>query len=256
MEWDWGHQRADWDAMWLLGGRWGVYVSGGNASRENACLEFHPDGCPPAYCRLEVTDIDRLLEAIRARVDSWWKTSIQARLCIQRSGGRCWLDTYRTVRQIVANDDVTISGPAGQEGLNEYIMTLVCSDPPPSPPPPSPIPIPHPHPHPDMEREFRSRNRGQWPPQYLLDIISQLPMLMVPIGHKYSPDYKRQARLSWSHCELLLMQEVPERVRQGYILPLNVYLNAFWQFTEAKLKHVIVEVVWAATTWRQYSYVI
>ena len=44
-------------------------------------------------------------------------------------------------------------------------------------------------------------------------------MLLVLVGHKGSPEseFKQQARMSWSHLELKLIQELPESVRQGYI---------------------------------------
>ena len=42
-------------------------------------------------------------------------------------------------------------------------------------------------------------------------------MLLVLVGHKHSPEYNLQARISWSYSELKVLQEVPESVRHGYI---------------------------------------
>ena len=42
-------------------------------------------------------------------------------------------------------------------------------------------------------------------------------MLLVLVGHKLSPEYKLQARISWSLLEVKLIRELPENVRQGYI---------------------------------------
>ena len=45
-------------------------------------------------------------------------------------------------------------------------------------------------------------------------------MLLVLVGHKGSPEseFKQQARMSWSHLELILIQKLSESVRQGYIV--------------------------------------
>ena len=53
----------------------------------------------------------------------------------------------------------------------------------------------------------------------MIKYILQMPMLLVLVGHKGSPEseFKQQARMSWSHLELKLIQELPESVRQGYI---------------------------------------
>ena len=98
------------------------------------------------------------------------------------------------------NHDEAISGPAKQLGLFEYIPTLVCSGP-----------------HPALEREFLHRPRQHWPPADVIQYILQLPMLLVLVGHKLSKEFKREARNSWSHCEMKIIQELAEGVRQGYI---------------------------------------
>ena len=70
-----------------------------------------------------------------------------------------------------------------------------------------------------MHNEFHSRPRGTWPAVSLIKYILQMPMLLVLVGHKGSPqsEYKQQARMSWSHLELKLIQGLPESVCQGYI---------------------------------------
>ena len=117
-------------------------------------------------------------------------------------GGHQWLNTYRTVRLLknINESDQPVSGPAIQFGLNEYITTFVCSGP-----------------HPDLPREFRQGSRQQWPPAHIMEYILMLPMLLVLVGHKLSKDFKREARISWSHCEIKIIQELSESIRQGYI---------------------------------------
>ena len=186
----WGHDEADWDYMLLYGGRIGVNIPGGQQSRGEACLDFRPEGCPPAYTKLLITDLGGLEEYTRIG------------RCVHRSGGKTWLDTYRAVRAMKDSDE-TISGPAGQEqiggGTYDWVRTLVCNGP-----------------HPDMYQEFVNRPR-QWPPAALISDLLKLPMLLVLVGHKLSPEFHLQARISWSHLELKLIQELPESVRQGYI---------------------------------------
>ena len=63
---------------------------------------------------------------------------------------------------------------------------------------------------------FCNRPR-QWPSASLISELLKMPMLLVLLGHKLSPEFKLQARISWSHLELKLIQELPESVRQGYI---------------------------------------
>ena len=181
----WGHDEADWDYMYLYGDRIGVNVPGGQQSRGEACLDFRPEGCPAAYTKLLITDL-RGLEYT------------QIGRCVHRSGGKKWLDTYQAVRGMKRLGD-TISGPAAQLGTRDFVITLVCNGP-----------------HPDMSQEFAIRPR-QWPPAALISDLLKLPMLLVLVGHKLSPEFHLQARISWSHLELKLIQELPESVRQGYI---------------------------------------
>ena len=190
MGYDWGHDGADWDYMQLYGGRIGVNIPGGQQSRGKACLDFRPEGCPAAYSKLLITDLRGL------------KKYTEIGRCVHRSGGKTWLDTYRAVRELKDYDE-TISGPAAQfqneRGTRDYVRTLVCNGP-----------------HPDMDQEFANRPR-QWPPAALISDLLNLPMLLVLVGHKLSPEFHLQARISWSHLELKLIQELPESVLQGYI---------------------------------------
>ena len=185
----WGHDGADWDYMYLYGGTIGVNIPGGQQSRGMACLDFRPEGCPAAYSKLLITDLRGLKRHFR--IGDWIEESVY------RSGDQCWLDTYRAVRGMLSGQ--TISGPAGQLGTQDWVITLVCNGS-----------------HPDMYQEFANRPR-QWPPAALISDLLKLPMLLVLVGHKLSPEFHLQARISWSHLELKLIQELPESVRQGYI---------------------------------------
>ena len=195
----WGHDGADIDIMWLRGGLLGVYVPGGQQSRGRACLDFRPEGCPAAYTKLLVTDLPALMEHYPELEQS-----------VHISGDQCWLDTHQAVRRLMSG--ATISGPAAQVGTYDNVATLVCSGP-----------------HPAMHQEFANRPR-QWPPAALISALLKLPMLLVLIGHKLSPEFHLQARISWSHLELKLILELPESVRQGYIACKYV----FKRFLEAR----------------------
>ena len=192
MEPKWGHPPADRDHMVLHGHILGVDIPTGCTPCGAASLKYHPEGSPPAYCKLEVTDLPALKKIL-------YKEHTGGHRCTTYAGGRHWLDTYQTVR-LTRDIDETVSGPAQQYGLDEYIFTLVCSDP-----------------HPDLQREFYHRYHHQWPPAHVIKCILQLPMLLVLVGHKPSKNFKREARISWSHCEIKIMQELSESVRQGYI---------------------------------------
>ena len=204
LENSWGHPSADEDWMYINGGPMGVYVAGGQEPRGESCLQFSPQGCPAAYCKLEVTNIDGLRKSRVCRGGEWCDES-----CVVTSDSSFWLHTYNAVRQMKASvrstrDDPTVSGPASQsqDGTFEIVQTLTCSAP-----------------HPDLHKEFKSRKRESWPTESLIQYILQLPMLLVLVGHKGSPEseFKQQARMSWSHLELKLIQGLPESVRQGYI---------------------------------------
>ena len=205
MEQSWGHPPADMDYMGLLGFRLGVHVAEGHRPREDACFRYHSQGCPPAYCRLEVTDVDRfrdymILRYMQEDTSSSKEQRRKVQRCIHREAGRNWLNIYRTIRTMVLKEGEVISGPAGQRGIDDWVRAFVCSAP-----------------HPDMERLFRQKSRGAWPPAELIEDVLQIPMLLVMVGNKTSHDFELQARLSWSICEMKFTQALPEGVRQGYI---------------------------------------
>ena len=201
MEDKWGHPDADLDGMLLRGGPFGVYTEGGQQPRGKSCLDFCLEGCPVAYCKLEVTDLNGLREST-VTGNRWCDNN-----CTDEYDGRHCMNTYHVVRKLkdahdYTSDNPTVTGPAAQSRDNiETVQTLVCSGP-----------------YPDLQ-EFESRPRGSWPPVTLIKYILQTPILLVLVGHKGSPesDSKQQARISWSHLELKLILELPESVHQGYI---------------------------------------
>ena len=143
LENDWGHEAADVDEMYMHGGRLGVHVAAGKQPRGKSSLDFRPEGCPPAHCKLEISDLDGLRES-RVFGEKWFADS-----CIEKSGNKKWLNTYNTVRCMKDSFSITcdkpVSGPASQSSgsnLNntDIAHTLVCSS----------------H-HPDLHHEFCSR---------------------------------------------------------------------------------------------------
>ena len=200
LEDDWGHEAPDVDVMYLNGGPFGVYMAGGQQPKGKSCLDFRPQGCPPAYCKLEISDLDGLKKS-RAFGERWFGDR-----CVEESGGKKWINTYNLVRCMKDNNNATrdesVSGPASQDQDGEYdtVQTLVSSGP-----------------LPDLNYEYRHRTRGPWPHVSLINCLLQLPMLLVLVGHKLSPEFHLQARLSMSHLEYKLIKELRESVRQGYI---------------------------------------
>ena len=196
----WGHPSTDWDCQDLFGRQLGVFLPGSHREQGHSCLSYRPEGCPAAYTKLEISDISSL-----RKEHVWWED-----YCVHKSSGRQWLNTHNMVRIMTDSDGETtgfgdeqiISGPAAQsqQGSFDRVSTLVCCGP-----------------HPNLEQEFRLKPRGQWPPPVLINYILQLPILLVLVGHKFSPDRDLLARLSWSVCELKLTQGLPESVKQGYI---------------------------------------
>ena len=195
----WGHDPSDTDNMGLYGGPLGVYVTGGQQARGRSCMDFRPEGCSPAYCKLQISDLHGLKKSTVLGLYSWFDET-----CVEESDGVTWLNTYNTVRcmkdSAFTTRDDPVSGPASQYGNHDTVNTLVCSAA-----------------HPDLHHEFRSRTRGPWPTADVINYFLQLPMLLVLVGHKLSPEFRLEARISWSHLEYKLIKELPESVRQGYI---------------------------------------
>ena len=198
LEDQWGYDPSDIDQMWLDVGPFGVYVTGGQQARGKSCMDFRPEGCSPAYCKLQISDLHGLKES-KVLGDYRWFDEI----CVEESDGVTWLNTYNTLR-CMRDSTFTlgqpVSGPASQSGNSDTVHTLVCSAA-----------------HPDLHHEFRSRTRGPWPTADVMNYLLQLPMLLVLVGHKLSPEFRLEARISWSHLEYKLIKELPESVRQGYI---------------------------------------
>ena len=198
LEDEWGYDDSDTDVMWLYGGPLGVYVTGGQQARGRSCMDFRPEGCSPAYCKLQISDLHGLKSTVLG-LYSWFDET-----CVEESDGVTWLNTYNTVRcmkdSFSYRRDDPVSGPASQRGNRDTVNTLVCSAA-----------------HPDLHHEFRSRTRGPWPTADVINYILRLPMLLVLVGHKLSPKFRLEARISWSHLEYKLIKELPESVRQGYI---------------------------------------
>ena len=187
----WGHTVADEDVMKVFGCFLGVHVPEGPQPPGRATLIYRPDGCPTAYCKLEVTHPDTL---IGLKIG----TKQLGIRCIHRSEGVDWLHANNLLR--VIEGDFNISGPAGQSGLLDSVPALACNGP-----------------HPHMDQKYIRRPRHGWPSQQQLDEIHQLPMLLVLVGHKYSREFPLQVRLSWSHYEIRLIAELPIHIRQVYI---------------------------------------
>ena len=190
MEDEWGHGKSDWDFMKLFGVRLGVHVAVGQQPRNGSCLELCSEGCPVTYTKLQVTDL--------RGSNQYWASRYWPPECFYQSGDQYWLDTSEVVL-VMRHRDSQVSGPAAQSNNRDMVFTLICNSP-----------------HPEIQQDFLNRPH-QWPPAPLIFVLLQLPMLLVPVGHKPSSEFKLQARISWSHLELKLIQELPNIVCQGYI---------------------------------------
>ena len=180
LESGWGYPEVDFDRMVLYGGPLGVHIPQGLTPPGPSCLRYHPENCPPAYCKIEVTDIKKL-----STKTSWWDPS-----CICRTDGVDWLNINASLRNIE-------SLPFETE--TEYTPTLLGSAPDPS--------LDH----------YLSRLRGNWPPSDTLEKIKQLPAMFVLAGNKSSTEYPFQARLSYSAMEMLLINDVPDFAKQAFV---------------------------------------
>ena len=217
MEKDWGHPEPDQDTMLLYGGPLGVHVPGGRQlpmvpfalqlsdglvqlglpsvakdATGSILLVYRPDDCPPAFCKVQVTDPQALIE-----VEVFATRRLDAG-CIHNSKGEDWLHTNNLLRLLQRGNDIT--GPVGGSEEFEWAPTLVCSAA-----------------HPKMDQKYVNRPRHGWPSPDQLKTILQLPMMLVLVGHKLSDEFHLQARLSWSHSEIWLITKLPETIRQVYI---------------------------------------
>ena len=218
----WGHERQDIDGMYFFGSELGVCVpdvfqptkqqdqiaESASASSPlpdlhcKSCLMYAPEGCPPAYTRLKVCDTQAFMVHPCVQPD-----------CILESDGDHWLLPSRLNKIIQrhinqsrvpdsANQSTAISGPAGQYrgGWFDIVPTLVANTP-----------------HPAIYSYLNRTRSGNWPSQGQLWQIRQLPMCLVLVGHKNSPNADQEARVSWSHGEMILISELPNSIKQGYI---------------------------------------
>ena len=126
----WGHPWPDCDIMLLLGVYLGVnipknqlrkchspHVSSSQGCHDNGCLEYVPEGCPPAFAKIRVTNIMGLIE---------WNPPLDLFSCLEQRDGHIWLNTARfshvmmqDYNKLVAHrtelgESTGVSGPAGQ----------------------------------------------------------------------------------------------------------------------------------------------
>ena len=216
---EWGHEWPDQDIMALYGAELGVcviqehrrtrfhhssHISASSSSHYhgNSCLVYAPEGCPPAYTRLRVTDRQALLA--HGHVDAG---------CMLECDGHHWLlseplhEALSRYCNSGARDlgldvgDITIVGPAGQArgGLIDYVPTLVANKP-----------------HPAIKHYINRLSGTGWPSQFQRLMIQRLPMNLVLVGHKESPRKHQEFRLSWSTGEYILTSPLPNHIKQGY----------------------------------------
>ena len=213
----WGQEWSDVDGMLLYGAQLGVCVthehlatrqrhsshtsSSSSGCHGDSCLEYEPEGCPPAYTRLRVTDHQALLT--HPLVDA---------SCMVECDGHYWLLStalneviQRDVNQTLtdpAERSTSISGPAGQAqgGLLDLVPTLVANKP-----------------HPAIVHYINRLSSPEWPSHNQRQLIQQLPMNLVLVGHKESPRKDQEFRHSWSTGEMVLVSPLPYHIKQGYI---------------------------------------
>ena len=110
----WGHPWPDRDCMHLLGAQFGVRIPGQQSPNSHrSCLEYAPDGCPPAYTRLQVTNKQALQLLPQFDTD-----------CVEEKDGHHWLNTRllnKWIQQAINKGmpdpvyrNTGISGPSGE----------------------------------------------------------------------------------------------------------------------------------------------
>ena len=100
----WGHAWSDCDTMALYTDQLGVKIPHHHFSTRhqpgeytppssilqgchgNGCLEYAPEGCPPAYTRFRVLDVQALMQ---------WDPGIDLSHCVEEEDGQNWLNTAR-----------------------------------------------------------------------------------------------------------------------------------------------------------------
>ena len=210
----WGHERPDFDHMYLYGAQLGVCVtqehlatrqhhspntssSSSSGCHGDSCLEYDPVGCPPAYTRLRVTDRQALLshdcvdDSCMLECDGhYWLLSVPLNEAIQQDLKQGGINP-----KLVST---SISGPAGQAsgGLYDIVPTLVANEP-----------------HPAIKQYIKRLGSQEWPSHDQRQLIQQLPMNLVLVGHKDSPRINQEFRLSWSTNELVLIRTLPNHIK-------------------------------------------
>ena len=220
----WGHERSDVDGMFLYGSQLSVCViqerlpksqhlssnslpssssslSSSAGYYSESCLMYDPEGCPPAYTRLRVTDRQTLMD--HPHVDA---------SCMLECDGHHWLLTT-PLNEFIQQDlnqletdpglqSTSISGPAGQAqgGFLDVVPALVANEP-----------------HPSIKQYINRLHNTKWPSQDQQQLIQQLPVNLVLVGHKESPRKDQEFRLSWSSGEIILISTLPIHIKQGYI---------------------------------------
>ena len=214
----WGYECPDVDIMILYGAQLGVCItqehlstrqhssfnsspSSSSGCHDNSYLEYDPEGCPPAYTRLRVTDRQALLthrcvdNSCMVKCDGhYWLLSTPLNVAIQRDYNQAITDP--------TEHSTSISGPAGQVrgGLYDIVPTLVANKP-----------------HPAIVDYINRLSSSEWPSQDQRQLLQQLPMNLVLVGHKNSQRKQQEFRLSWSTGELVLISTLPIHIKQGYI---------------------------------------
>ena len=220
LEPEWGYERSDIDYMYLYGAQLGVCVaqehlstrqhhpvnipspsSSSSGRHRNSCLMYDPEGCHPAYARLRVIDRQTLLTHRCAGAD-----------CMLECDGHHWLQST-SLNEAIQRDlnqsetepacrSPSIIGPAGQAagGLRDVVPTLVANIP-----------------HPAIKQYINRLCSTEWPLHEQRQQIQQLPLNLVPVGHKDSPREDQEFRLSWSAGELVLISTLPDHIKQGFI---------------------------------------
>ena len=213
----WGYSHVDTDAMLLYGGAMGVYMPHtGKKQPRNVNLVCRTDGCPAGYARIEVVNPESLVDYITTQLrrrthlshkkhqnkkQSKTKTkSIEARRCVVRSqlDPKLWLHCDNFFIMI---EDGPRTGPSYTMCDDDFVPTLVCSGP-----------------HPDLKDLFTRHRNPHWPLRGTLKHLRQLPALLVFVGQKGSLDPHLSCRFSFSHVELLLFRDLPNRVKRAHVM--------------------------------------
>lgn len=109
--------------MNLYGREVGVWVPETDSEPGASCLTFRPEDCKPAYCKLEVTDINGL-KTHEVVSGGWYDDS-----CVQLVEGKQFLNMSNAMQRMKDSLATTTSGPAAQFDFIEVITTLVGSGP-------------------------------------------------------------------------------------------------------------------------------